>query len=99
MKNKAQIAKIVNLVIVLVAFIIGVLFFSQKIPMQFAIPISSFLIILSVIVEGFEVHYKESVRSKRFYCLRVGFVIFFIILIIITFNQQKIEPFNARFFN
>lgn len=84
MLNKLTVLKIAKPAIVILSFILGILGFSQILPMPFVIPVLIILFILCIIVDCLEMHYKESKsRMEKFsFFLRIGLVIFASIIII-----------------
>ena len=84
MLNKVTVLKITKHTIVILSFILGILGFSQILPMPFVIPVLIVLFIIGVVVDCLEMHYKESKsRMNKFsFFLRIGLIIFASIIII-----------------
>ena len=84
MLNKVTVLKITKHTIVILSFILGILGFSQILPMPFVIPVLIVLFIIGVVVDCLEMHYKESKsRMNKFsFFLRIGLIIFVSIIII-----------------
>lgn len=84
MLNKVTVLKITKHTIVILSFILGILGFSQILPMPFVIPVLIVLFIIGVVVDCLEMHYKESKSrmNKFLFFLRIGLIIFTSIIIL-----------------
>ena len=92
MINKLLILKISKYAIVIIGLILGILGFTQILPMPFVIPVTIILFLACIVIDAFEMH-CEKVKShieKFSYFLRVGFVVIPLIIIILVIIRNYI---------
>lgn len=92
MINKLLILKISKYAIVIIGLILGILGFTQILPMPFVIPVTIILFLACIVIDAFEMHCKKvkSHIGKFSYFLRVGFVVIPLIIIILVIIRNYI---------
>ena len=92
MINKLLILKIYKYAIVIIGLILGILGFTQILPMPFGIPVTIILFLACIVIDAFEMHCKKvkSHIEKFSYFLRVGFVVIPLIIIILVIIRNYI---------
>ena len=90
MVNKLLILKISKYATVILGLILGILGFTQILPMPFVIPVTIILFLACIVIDAFEMHCKKvkSHIEKFSYFLRVGFVVIPLIIMIIVVIKE-----------
>ena len=92
MVNKLLILKISKYAAVILGLILGILGFTQILPMPFVIPVTSILFLACFVIDAIEMHCKKAKShiEKFSYFLRVGFVVIPLIIIIFVIIRAYI---------